>query len=133
MHGAALDKPAHRWFEGRAPETTHEPTLVTDRLIQPDASRIYNEAARLVWIGTPPKRTPEGFVFYGNAKEKELKFSAAEADFLAELLPLAADLSKKLLFSEVKTIFARHTPDAFVPFYHAKKWDILRGFGLLQI
>jgi hypothetical protein len=133
LRQAGLDKPAHKWFEGKAPATTHEPTLVADRLIQPDASRIYDDGARLVWIGHAPRRTAEGLTLHGNAKEKELKFSDSEADFLMELLPSAADLSKKLLFGEVKAIFARHTDEPFLPFYHAKKWDILRDFGLLQL
>ena len=133
MRQEGLKKPAHKWFEGRAPETTHEPTLVTDRLIQPDASRIYDDNARLVWIGHAPERTPEGLVFFGNAKEKELKFKNFEADFLLDLLPAAADLSRKLRFAEVKEIYAKYSPEPFVIFYHSKKWDILRGFGLLQI
>lgn len=133
MRGAEFDKPAHGWFEGRAPETTHEPTLVTDRLIVPDACRIYDDRARLVWLGAAPRRTAEGLAFNANAKEKELKFADAEAAFLLELLPEAADLSRKLTFDEARALFARHTDEPFLHFYHGKKWDILRGFGLLQI
>jgi radical SAM superfamily enzyme YgiQ (UPF0313 family) len=133
MRGQGLQNPVHQWFEGKAPQATHEATLVTDRLIQPDGSRIYDDRARLIWIGHPPHRTAEGLEWIGNAKEKALKFKDFEVDFLLELLPLAADLSRTLRFSEVKSLYAQHTDEAFVVFYHSKKWDILRSFGLLQI
>ena len=133
MRQEGIKKPAHKWFEGKAPETTHEPTLVTDQLIKPDASRIYDDNARLVWIGHEPARTAEGLAFYGNAKEKELKFKDFEADFLLELLPRVSDLSVKIRFAEVKEWFARYSEEPFLYFYHSKKWDQMRAFGLLQI
>ena len=133
MHQVGFNKPAHKWFEGKAPETTHEPTLVTDQLIKPDASRIYDDNARLVWIGNQPERTSEGLVVYGNAKEKALKFKDFESEFLLELIENASDLSRKCTFSDAKELYSHYSEESFVIFYHSKKWDILRGFGLLQI
>ena len=133
MRQAGIDKPAHKWFEGKAPASTHEPTLVTDQLIKPDASRIYDDRARLVWIGNEPGRTDDGLVLYGNAREKQLKFKDFEVDFLLELVVRASDLSVKVCFEEVKELYAKYSEEPFLFFYHSKKWDILRGFGLLQV
>ena len=133
MRQVGFEKPAHKWFEGKAPETEHEPTLITDQLIKPDASRIFDDRARLVWIGNEVGPTDEGLVLYGNAKEKALKFKDFESGFLLELIGNVSDLSKTYTFADAKELYAKYNEEPFVIFYHSKKWDILRGFGLLQI
>lgn len=60
MYGNGLDRPVHKWFKGKeVPTTTVEETLITDHLIKPDASRIYSDHARLIWIGPQAVRTEE--------------------------------------------------------------------------
>lgn len=133
MRQSGLEKPVHKWFEGRVAASAHEDTLITDHLIKPDASRIYDEHARLIWIGVELERTEEGVVLHGNSKEKSVKFKDFEADFLMELTTAASDLSRKLTFGESGDIFAKYSEEPFLYFYHSKKWDILRGYGLLQV
>ncbi len=133
MLGSGLDKQAHSWFAAKAPRTTVEPSLVSDCFLKPDAARIYNESARLVWVGGAVKRSEEGLKIYGMSKNKSLKFAAPEADFLVEVIGLCSDLSRKITFSEAREIYARYSQEPFVVFYHSKKWDLLRGLGLLQL
>ncbi|MCD8185349.1 MAG: radical SAM protein [Rikenellaceae bacterium] len=133
MRQTAFEKPVHTWFEGRAPQTSHEPTLVTDQLIKPDGSRMYDQRARLIFVGNTPQRTADGLLFTGNAKEKSLKFSDAQADFLMEIIALVSDLSRRITLEQVKTIYSRYSEEPFLYFYHSKKWDILRLYGLWQI
>ena len=133
MLGNGMDRPVHKWFAGKAPATAVEPTLVTDQLIRPDKARIYDDGARLVWIGIPPTRTEEGVTLYNGSGQKSFKFKEAETDFLFEIFALCGELSRKTLFAEVKNIYEKYSSEPFVVFYHSKKWDILRSYGLLQL
>lgn len=132
--GNGLNRPVHKWFAGKeAKPTTVEDTLITDQLIKPDAARLYHEKARVVWIGLPPQRTEQGIVLHSHSGRKALSFSAAETDFLMEILTRTADLDRIITLEEIKTLYARYSDEPFLVFYHAKKWDILRTYGLLQI
>ena len=133
MRGDGLDRPVHKWFSGKAPSTTHEATLIADVQITPDRARLYNDRARVVWLGLPPERTAEGVAVTDLYGTKELKFKNDEADFLMELLPMASELSDTITFAEAAQLFTQHTHEPFVPFYLSKKWDVLRNYGLLQI
>lgn len=133
MAGNGIDKLAHKWFETKVPPTTVEASLVTDHLIKPDASRIFDEKARLVWIGGEMERNDEGIVVRGVSEDKAIKFSAGDADFLICVAKRCADLSTSTTFEEVKKLYSEFSEEPFVVFYHTKKWDILRGYGLLQI
>lgn len=128
-----VDRPAHKWFECKAQPTTVENSLITDHLIKPDASRIFNENARLIWIGGAIERTQEGVRVYSRSSYKELKFADADADFLVEIGALCGDLSKKVTFAQAREVYAKYSSELFVVLYHSKKWDQLRGFGLLQV
>ena len=133
MAGEGLERPVHKWFAGKIPPTTVEPTLITDHLIRPDACRIFNEKARLVWIGPSPRRTTEGIEVYSTSGQKNLKLPAGDADFLVRIMKQCNDLTRKTSFDEIRKIYAEYSSEPFVILYHSKKWDILRGFGLLQI
>ncbi len=134
MCGGGIDRPAHKWFKGKEiPPTTLENTLITDQLIKPDASRIYNDPARLVWIGVPLIRTGEGVTARNNTGEKQFRFGEAEAEFLMELTLRCADLSRKVTLADAKQLYGKYSPEPFVVFYHSKQWDQLRKYGLLQI
>ncbi|MDR2936089.1 MAG: cobalamin-dependent protein [Rikenellaceae bacterium] len=136
MRQAGFEKPAEKWFEGKVPHTQIAPTLITDHLIKPDASRIFSEHARLVYIGTPPRPVDGGLLFRGPSGEKMIKYNNTEQAFLIELLTRTADLNQVVTFGEAA---ARYTPSegkdsgSFLQLYHAKRWDLMRGFGLLQV
>lgn len=133
MAGEGLERPVHKWFAGKVPPTTVEPTLITDHLIRPDACRIFDEKARLVWIGSPLRRTEEGIEAYGPAGQKRMKLPDADADFLMRITALCGDLNATVTFADVQKIYAEYGSEPFAILYHSKKWDTLRGFGLLQI
>ncbi len=131
LAGSGLERPAHKWFEGKAPVTSIEESLITDSLIKPDGCRLFNPSARLVWLGAPLVRTPEGVLVLGAAEDKEFKFAQTDADFMIEITLLAADLDRRTTFAEVKEMYKNEKP--FAELYHSKKWDRLREFGLLQL
>ena len=132
--GNGLNRPVHKWFSGKeAKPTTVEDTLIADQLIKPDAARLFHEKARLVWIGLPPQRTDEGLLLHSHARRKVLAFSPAETDFLMETLSRTADLNRIVTLEEIKDLYSHYSDEPFLVFYHAKKWDILRSYGLLQI
>ena len=132
--GITVSKIIVKWFKGKEiPPTTLENTLITDQLIKPDASRIYNDPARLVWIGVPLIRTGEGVTARNNTGEKQFRFGEAEAEFLMELTLRCADLSRKVTLADAKQLYGKYSPEPFVVFYHSKQWDQLRKYGLLQI
>lgn len=134
MYGNAINRPVHKWFRGKdIPETTIENSLITDHLIKPDASRIYNDSARLVWIGVQPVRNENGLTFHSNSDSKHIRFTPSESDFLIKITALCSNLERKTLFSEIKQIYSEYSNEPFAVFYHSKKWDILRKYGLLQI
>lgn len=133
LAGEGLERAAHKWFAGKAPQTTVPETLVTDHLIKPDRSRLYDDAARLVWIGTDIERTGEGLLVRSNAEERELKFKPSDADFLLRLSRECADLGRRFTLGQAKELHVEYSQEPFAPLYHGKKWDILRSFGLLQL
>lgn len=133
MYGNGLERPAHKWFAGKAPATTVDAALVADQLIRPDAARLYDEKARLIWTGIAERHTEEGLVLYGASGSKHLKFKPYETEFLLRILPVAADLDRRFTFAEAAEIFREYSDDSFVAFYLSKKWDVMRSYGLLQI
>ncbi len=133
MTGEGLNRPVHKWFVGKAPQTTIEPTLIEEQMIHPDACRIYDANARLVWIGSTVERSPEGIRAIGRADEKTLKLSVADADFIIRIIESVKDLNSTFTFADIQTIYAEHSTEPFAYLYHSKQWDRLREFGLLQI
>ena len=128
-----LERPAHKWFEYKAPKTTIEPSEITDHLIKPDASRIFDATARLVWIGAMPRKTEDGLVVDSPSRQKRLKFTPAETDFLLRIMEQCRDLNRVTTLQHVQEIYVQYNPESFLIMYHSKKWDILREFGLLQL
>lgn len=49
MAGDGLDRPVHKWFAGKTPRTAVDASLIADQMIRPDASRLFDENARVVW------------------------------------------------------------------------------------
>lgn len=133
MVGSGVERPAHKWFECKAQPTTIEPSVITDHIIKPDNSRIFNENARLVWIGSDVERTKDGIAINSASGQKSLKFEDADADFLVRIMCVASNLNEKITFAAAKTIYAEFSAESFSVLYHSKKWDVLRGYGLLQI
>ena len=133
MVGEGLDRPAHKWFEGRIPQTAIEPTEIVDHLIKPDASRIFDEHARLVWIGAQPQRTENGIVIDAPSRQKEFNLSPADAGFFIKIMDICGDLRRKTTLGQVHKIYAQYSTEPFSTLYHSKKWDQLRELGLLQI
>lgn len=133
MAGEGLDKPVHKWFATKVPPTTVEPTLITDHLLRPDACRIFAPKARLVWIGGSLELSDNGLLARNNSDEKRLKFSDADAEFLLAIVAECSDLDRRITFEEVKERYEQTTGEPFAVLYHSKQWDILRGYGLLQL
>ncbi len=133
MTGNGLDRPVHKWFAAKVPHTTVEEGLVAGHLTKPDACRIFDENARIVWIGGSMERTDEGVLVRSNSEEKTLRFGAAEADFLIHATELCAIAQPPVTLGRLKELYTEYSPEPFAILYHSKKWDILRGYGLLQI
>ena len=131
--GSGLEKPVHKWFGSKVPATTVIPSLITDHLIKPDSCRIYNDKARIVWVGGTPELSDEGVVIHTPATTKELKLGEAEAEFLYSVMTQVADLGEHYTFEDIRTLWEEHFDKSFVEFYSSKKWDIARKLGLLQI
>ncbi len=133
MAGSGLDKAVHKWFDIKVPATTVEPSLITDHLIKPDASRIFDESARLVWIGSAIERTADGILVRSNSEDRPINLPIHDADFIVNIADICGDLNQKFTFAQAKELYAKYTEEPFAVLYHSKKWDILRGYGLLQI
>ena len=131
--GSGLDKPVHKWFGSKVPATTVIPSLITDHLIKPDGCRIYNDKARIVWIGGSPELTEEGILIHTPSTTKEVKFPEAEAEFIYAVIEQTADLEEEYTFEDIRTLWEEHFDKPFIEFYSSKKWDIVRKHGLLQI
>lgn len=131
--GSGLDKPVHKWFGSKVPATTVIPSLITDHLIKPDGCRIYNDKARIVWVGGTPELTDEGVLIHTPSTTKEIKLPEAEAEFLYAVMEQVADLEEVYTFEDIRTLWEEHFEKSFVEFYSSKKWDIARKLGLLQI
>ena len=133
MAGDGLNRPAHKWFAGKTPRTAVDASLIADQMIRPDASRLFDENARVVWIGPPPVRQEDGLVLHGASSARKLKFKPHETEFLLCLMQTASDLSRKFTFGEAAELFRHYSEESFVAFYLSKKWDLMRPLGLLQI
>lgn len=133
MAGTELERPAHKWFETKVPSTTVEASLVTDHLIKPDNCRIYDDSARIVWIGGYLREDGEGITAGNRTEDKHINFSNAEASFLVKAAEICGNLSITTTLADLKKLYAEFYEEPFVVFYHSKKWDTLRTFGLLQI
>ncbi len=131
--GCGLDKPVHKWFATKVPATTVIPSLITDHLIKPDSCRIYNDKARIVWVGGTPELSEEGIIIHTPSTTKEVKFPEAEAEFMFAVLEQTSDLSEEYTFEQIRTLWEEHFDRPFIEFYSSKKWDIVRKLGLLQI
>ncbi len=131
--GSGLEKPVHKWFDSKVPATTVIPSLITDHLIKPDGCRIYNDKARIVWIGGSPELTEEGILIHTPSTTKEVKFPEAEAEFMYAVLEQTSDLEEVYTFEDIRTLWEEHFDKPFIEFYSSKKWDIVRKLGLLQI
>lgn len=131
--GSGLERPVHKWFASKVPQTTVIPSLITDHLIKPDACRIYNDKARIVWIGGTPELTDEGVLIHTPSTTKEIKLSEAEAEFLYAVMEQVGDLEEEYTFEQIRTLWEEHFEKPFIEFYSSKKWDIARKLGLLQI
>lgn len=134
MVGAGVDRRVDRWFDEKVPRTTVENTLITDHLIKPDASRLYNEQAQLVWIGaSQPMKTKQGVMFDTSLDRYEIRFESTDADFIVELIENCSNLDDKVTLLDAKRLFKKHSDKSFLNFYHSKRWDEIREFGLLQL
>ena len=133
MAGDGLDRPVHKWFAGKTPRTAVDASLIADQMIRPDASRLFDENARVVWIGPPPVRQEDGLVLHGASSARKLKFKPHETEFLLCLMQTASDLSRKFTLGEAAELFRHYGEESFVAFYLSKKWDLMRPLGLLQI
>lgn len=133
MMGEGLERPVHKWFAMKAPQTSVEPTLITDCLIKPDLCRIYNPQARIVWIGGDVATSEQGVVIAAKGEDKEIKFDAETAEFIAAITEQCGDLSEKYTFEQIEQLYNSNFDKPFIELYSSKKWDILRSYGLLQI
>ncbi len=131
--GSGLEKPVHKWFSSKVPATTVIPSLITDHLIKPDGCRIYNDKARIVWVGGTPELSEEGIIIHTPSTTKEVKFPEAEAEFMFAVLEQTSDLSEEYCFEDIRTLWEENFDKPFIEFYSSKKWDIVRKLGLLQI
>jgi len=133
MAGRGLDKPVHKWFAQKAPATTVEPTLITDCLIKPDRSRIFDPRARAVWLGGRTALTEGGILVRNNSEEREIIFAEQEAEFVHAVAEQTADIGQTYLWGDIEAMWVDHFDKPFIEFYSSKKFDIIRKAGLLQI
>lgn len=133
MVGNGLDRPVHKWFAAKVPPATTDAALIADHLLKPDASRLYDEKARILWIGGSMERTPEGIAVRNNSEEKSLKLKDADADFLLRVCEMCSNLDETVSLGSLRNLYAEYSEEPFSILYHSKKWDILRGYGLLQV
>lgn len=134
MNGAGIDRAAHKWFACKAPQTTVENSVITDHLIKPDSSRIFDEGARVIWTGTAlPVKTNEGLLLNNPSKQKIVTLKPHLSDFIIAACSLCSDLDKIVKISEIHDVFKEYSDESFAAFYLSKKWDIMREYGLLQI
>lgn len=133
LSGNALDRPVHKWFATKVAPTQVENSLITDHLIKPDACRLWNPAARIVWLGTRAERTEDGFMAGNNADEKYFKAPQPESDFMVKIINMCGDLNKIVNFADVEQLYQEYSQQPLSILYHSKRWDKLRGMGLLQI
>lgn len=131
--GSGLERPVHKWFASKVPATTVIPSLITDHLIKPDACRIYNDKARIVWVGGTPELTEEGVLIHTPSTTKEIKLAEEEAEFLYAVMEQVGDLEEIYTFEQIRTLWEENFEKPFIEFYSSKKWDIARKLGLLQI
>lgn len=131
--GSGLDKPVHKWFASKVPATSVIPSLITDHLIKPDLCRLYNDKARIVWVGGSPELTDEGVLIHTPSSTKEIKLPEDEAEFLYAVVEQVSNLEEEYHFEEIRTLWEEHFERPFIEFYSSKKWDIARKMGLLQI
>ena len=131
--GSGLERPVHKWFATKVPPTTVIPSLITDHLIKPDGCRIYNDKARIVWVGGTPEMTEEGILIHTPSTAKEVKLPETEAEFMYAVLEQTADLDEEYTFEQIRTLWEENFEKPFIEFYSSKKWDIIRKLGLLQI
>ena len=131
--GSGLERPVHKWFASKVPATTVIPSLITDHLIKPDGCRIYNDKARIVWVGGTPEMTEEGILIHTSSTAKEVKLPEAEAEFMYADLEQTSELDEEYTFEQIRTLWEEHFDRPFIEFYSSKKWDIIRKLGLLQI
>ncbi len=131
--GSGLDKPVHKWFASKVPTTSVIPSLITDHLIKPDLCRLYNDKARIVWVGGSPELTDEGVLIHTPSSTKEIKLPEDEAEFLYAVVEQVSNLEEEYHFEEIRTLWEEHFERPFIEFYSSKKWDIARKMGLLQI
>lgn len=131
--GSGLERPVHKWFASKVPATTVIPSLITDHLIKPDSCRIYNDKARIVWVGGTPELTEEGVLIHTPSTTKEIKLAEEEAEFLYAVMEQVGDLEEIYTFEQIRTLWEENFEKPFIEFYSSKKWDIARKLGLLQI
>lgn len=131
--GNGLERPVHKWFASKVPATTVIPSLITDHLIKPDGCRIYNDKARIVWVGGSPELTEEGILIHTPSTTKEVKFSEAEAEFMYAVVEQTSDLREEYTFEDIRSLWEEYFDKPFIEFYSSKKWDVVRKLGLLQI
>ena len=133
LAGYDLYKPVHKWFPMKVPATTIEPTLISDHLIKPDACRIFDPNARIVWIGDEMQRVAGGISVCNIVSQKRIGLPDSDADFLMEITSRCRINASPVTFDEARRIYMQYSDEPFAILYHSKKWDILRDFGLLQI
>ncbi len=133
MAGRELDKPARKWFGQRAPRTIVEETLVADLLIKPDASRLFDPKARCLWTGSEAKLSEGGVMLYSRTGGKLLRLGEAQSSFVAETCRRCGPESPPVTFGNLSERWAECCEGSFLAFYHSKKWDVLREYGMLQI
>ncbi|MCC8089439.1 MAG: radical SAM protein [Rikenellaceae bacterium] len=128
-----FDKPVNKWFTHKYPVTAVENTEITDHLIKPDNSRLYNENTRIIYLGNLPSVTDSGLIFYANSTEKNVKVEDDEKQFFMEIFELSSDLESIITLKKISEVYSKYSDQPFSYLYHSKRWDIMRGFGLLQI
>lgn len=133
MAGMELDKPAHKWFGQRAPRTSVEETLVADLLIKPDASRLFDPEARCLWTGSESRQTEGGVMLCSRTGGKMLRLGEAESSFVVETCGRCGIGMPAVTFGSLSERWAECCEGSFLAFYHSKKWDVLRDYGMLQI
>lgn len=134
MNGLGVDRPVHKWFACKAPQTAVENSEITDHLIKPDSSRLFDEGARIIWIGPAlPVRTKEGLLLNNPSRQKTVTLKPYQADFMMEICRLCSDLDKPVKMSGIRDVYKKYSEEPFTAFYHSKKWDVMREYGLLQI
>lgn len=142
LHHQCLDKPLHTWFDFKTPK----PSIANDYIkqcLEEEEMNSYKPTARVVFFGHQPISEPFikskkgaqwemlSLKFVYKKEQGEIKLSAAEGNWLLELLKTLAERKEKITtMQHVKDSYEQAGFEDFELFWFNKPMNGLWRFGL---